>query len=296
MAIQQAITPTYSDEWDIVASLSLEKKTSASVVKKQKKLPSWCRPTFSPEHGVLLVLFGSFLTGASLAQQWNSSTNLALICAFFTLQLEHPYVVQLKLRKNWKPRFLIWGGVYGAIALSLAIVLWRQSPILLWIYSLAIMSFIIDGVAVIKRSHKTIVNEVAGFAGITLSAPFAYVATTGNLSTEAMAMWILNTLFFSSAVYTMKLRKKKTRSLKPGIIYHSVAALIMVGLYGLEYLSLVTALSFMVAIVKFGVINYVLEWYRKARLQFVVILETRFALLYIAIACISVLPAHLPPK
>lgn len=296
MAIQQITPPVQVEGGGKIASPFLNKKTSTSAVKKQKKLSSWCRPTFSPEHGVLLVLFGSFLTGASLAQQWNSSTNLALICAFFTLQLEHPYIVQLKLRKNWKPRFLIWGGVYGAIALSLAIVLWFESPMLVWIYILAIISFIIDGVAVIKKNHKTITNEVAGFAGITLSAPFAYVATTGNLSIEAMAMWILNALFFSSAVYTMKLRKKKTRSLKPGIIYHGVAALIMVGLYGLDYLSPITALSFTVAIVKFGVINCVLEWYRKARLQFVVIFETRFALLYIAIACVSLLPAHLPPK
>ena len=84
--------------------------------KKRREWLSWCRPTFSPEQGVLLVLFGSFLTGAALAQQWNQSTNLALACAFFALQLEHPYVVQLKLRKNWKPRFLIWGGIYSAIA------------------------------------------------------------------------------------------------------------------------------------------------------------------------------------
>lgn len=277
-----------------IATPPLTKKTPKSP--KRNKLPLWCRPTFSPEHGVLLVLFGSFFTGAALAQQWNSSTNLALLCAFFTLQLEHPYVVQLKLRKNWKPRFAIWGGIYGAIALSLAFLLWLQSPVLLWVYFLAIISLIIDGVAVIKKSHKTIANEVAGFAGIALSAPFAYVATTGNLSIEAMAIWILNTLFFSSAVYTIKLRRKKTRSLKPGIIYHSVATLIVAVLYSFNCLSLVTALSFSVALVKFGVINCVLEWYRQAKFQFVAIFETRFALLYMAIAIVSLLPAHLPPK
>lgn len=261
-----------------------------------KKLPSWCRPIFLPEHGVLLVLFGSFLTGASLAQQWNASTNLALICAFFTLQLEHPYVVQLKLRKNWKPRFLLWGGVYGAISISLAILLWLQSPRLLWLYFLAIIIFIADGMAVVLKKHKSITNEIIGFAGISLSAPLAYCATTGNLSFEAMGIWILNTLFFSSAIYTIKLRRKKTRSLKPGIIYHGVSAIIVVGLYSLNYLSLVTALCFTVALIKFGVVNFVLDWYRKAKFQFIAIFETRFALIYIAIACISLLPAHLPPK
>lgn len=266
------------------------------VAKKRRKLPFWCRPTFPPEHGVLLVLFGSFLTGAALAQQWSQWTNLALICAFFTLQLEHPYIVQLKQRKNWKPRYLIWGGIYGAIALVLAILLWYHSPRLIWIYLLAIIGLMIDGVAVIYKRHKSIANEVVSFATISLSAPLAYTATTGNFSVEAIAMWILNTLFFSSAIYTIKLRRKKTRSLVPGIIYHGVGALIMIGLYSFHYLSSVTALSFAVAIIKFGTVNFAIDWYRQAKFQFIAIFETRFALIYIAIACISVLPAHLPPK
>ncbi|MEM9508938.1 MAG: YwiC-like family protein [Cyanobacteria bacterium P01_E01_bin.35] len=277
-----------------IASPHLTQKIS--ITKKYKKRPSWCRPTFSPEHGVLLVLFGSFLTGASLAQQWTSSTNLALVCAFFTLQLEHPYVVQLKLRKNLKPRFMLWGGIYGAIALSLAILLWFKAPVLLWIYLLAIVIFIADGVAVILKKHKSIANEIIGFAGISLSAPLAYSAKTGSLSLEAMGIWILNTLFFSSAIYTIKLRRKKTRALSPGIIYHGVSATIVAGLYGLSCLSLITALSFAVALVKFGTVNLVLEWYRKSKFQLIAIFETRFALVYVAIVCISVLPAHLPPR
>lgn len=59
--------------------------------KKKSKVPNWIRPTFSPEHGVLLVLFGSFITGAALSQQWTYMTTLALICAFFALQAEHPF-------------------------------------------------------------------------------------------------------------------------------------------------------------------------------------------------------------
>lgn len=136
--------------------------------KKRRKWFYWCRPTFSPEQGVLLVLFGSFLTGAALAQQWNQSTNLALACAFCVLQLEHPYVVQLKQRKNWKPRFLIWGGIYGAIALTMAIFLWLQSPVLLWIYSLALIGFIVDSVAVIQKNINQLLTRSVSLL------PFAY--------------------------------------------------------------------------------------------------------------------------
>ena len=215
-----------------------------SILKTKKKPAINYRPTFSPEHGVLLVLFGSFITGAALAQQWTYSTTLALVCAFFALQAEYPYIVQVKLRKNFKPRYLLWGGIYGSISLVVAIWLWRQTPALTWLYLLAVIGLIADGIAVVKGKHKSRVNEIIGFAAICLSAPLAYGATTGNLNAEAMAMWILNTLFFSSAVYTIKLRRKKTAAFKPGAIYHCIAALIIASLYYFNCLSLVTALSF----------------------------------------------------
>ena len=279
-------------------------KTVNSVADRQKKstrvsdskFPRWMRPTFSPEHGVLLVLFGSFLTGAALAQQWTYTTTIALVCAFFALQVEHPYIVQIKLRKNLKPRYLVWGGIYSAIALSLAVWLWLQAPTLLWLYLLAIAALAADGIAVIKGKHKSRVNEIISFAGICLSAPLAYGATTGSLSTEAIAIWILNTLFFSSAVYTIKLRRKKTAAFKPGVIYHCIATLIIATLYYFDHLSLVTALSFAIALLKFITVFGFKNWYRRAKFHSIAIFETRFALVYIALASISVLPAHLPPR
>ena len=134
-------------------------------------------------------MFGSFITGAALAQQWTYTTTLALICAFFALQVEHPYIVQIKLRKNLKPRYLVWGGIYGAIALSLAVFLWLKTPVVMWLYLLAVVGLIADGIAVIKGKHKSRMNEIIGFAAICLAAPLAYGVTTGSLNAEAMAMW-----------------------------------------------------------------------------------------------------------
>lgn len=264
--------------------------------KPKKKAKGWIRPTFSPEHGVLLVLFGSFTTGAALAQAWTYSTTIALVCAFFALQAEHPYIVQIKLRKNLKPRYIVWGGIYGLISSFLAIFLWLQTPVILWLYILAIIGLMIDAIAVIKGKHKSRVNEIIGFAAICLAAPLAYGATTGNLNLEAMAIWIVNTLFFSSAVFTIKLRRKKTAAFKPGIIYHCIAALIIATLYYFNYLSLVTALSFTVALIKLLTVFGFRNWYRRAKFHSIAIFETRFALVYIAITSISLLPAHLPPR
>ncbi|MEO1377157.1 MAG: YwiC-like family protein [Cyanobacteria bacterium J06635_10] len=257
-------------------------------------LRRWIKPTFSPEHGVLIILFGSFLTGAALAQTWNYCTNLALICAFFALQAEHPLIVCIKRRNTFKPRFAIWAGIYGAIAILLGSWLWIVSPVIVWIYAIVFLALIIDVIAVFKRKHKSILNELVIFAAICLSTPLAYAATTGSLSIEAMTIWILNTLFFSSAIFTIKLRRKKTSSLKPGVAYHSIASLIVIGFFFLGWLKLVTALAFAIALIKFAVVIGFRDWYTQAKFHSVALLETRFALVYIAITAISVLPAHLP--
>ncbi|MCJ8283358.1 MAG: YwiC-like family protein, partial [Rivularia sp. ALOHA_DT_140] len=226
---------------------------------------SWFKPTFYPEHGVLIVWFGSFLTGAALAQTWNYCTSLALLCSFFALQAEHPLVVQVKQRSTWKPRYAIWTGIYGTMTVWIGVWLWIQSPVLLGIYAIVAFALIFDVIAVIKRKHKSILNELVIFAAICLSSPLAYAATTGNMNVEAMTIWILNTLFFGSAIFTIKLRRKKTSSLKPGIVYHLIASLIVVGFFVLGWLKLFTALAFTVVLIKFAVVISFLKWYQKAK-------------------------------
>ena len=262
--------------------------------KKSKRGSIWTRPTFIPEHGVLLVLFGSFLTGAALAQQWTYATTLALICAFFALLVEHPYVVQIKLRKKFKPRYVFWAGVYGTIASGLAIWLAWQNPVLIWLYILAIVGLIIDGIFVVQRQHKSIVNEMISFMAICLASPLAYGATTGNISLEAMAMWLLNSLFFCSAIYTIKLRRRKTITIQESLIYHCLATVIIFTCYCFGYLSTITALAFAIALIKLLVVFLCQQWYCQSRFYHIALFETRFALLFVAIASISVLPAHLP--
>lgn len=254
----------------------------------------WYRPTFSPEHGVYVVLFVSFLTGAAAAQTWTGATTLALICAFCGFQAEHPFVLQIKQRRSLKPRFLVWGGLYSSVAIAIAIVLYLQHSILLWLYLGAIAAFLIDATAVFYREQKSIANELITFAAVCLSAPFAYAATTGTLSSLVFGLWILHTLFFGSAIFTVKLRKPKTSSVVPGVVYHAIAVLIASGLYGLGILPLLSALALSIVIFKFGLIVWRQAWYCKASVQTAASIETLSAVSFLAIVALSVLPARLP--
>lgn len=114
------------------------------------------RPTLSPEHGVYVVLLVSFLTGAAAAQGWTAETSLALLCAASGFQAEHPLAVQIRQRKTWKPRLVLWGFVYGGTALAIALYLyghlyWSTGAVLsplLWIYLGAIAALLYDGFSI----------------------------------------------------------------------------------------------------------------------------------------------------
>jgi hypothetical protein len=253
----------------------------------------WYRPTFSPEHGVYVVLFVSFLTGAAAAQHWTWETTLALICAFCGFQAEHPWVLQIKQRKSLKLRFWVWGSIYTITAMAIAFLLLLNNSMLLWIYAGGLIAFIIDAISVLHREQKSVFNEVITFAAVCLSAPFAFIATTQTFSFTCVGLWLLNTLFFSSTIFTVKFRKAKTPSIVGVLLYHAIAALIIVVLWVFGWLAPFTAAAFTIVLCKLAIILAQQEWYRNAQIQSIAALETTTALLFLLVAALSLLPAHL---
>jgi hypothetical protein len=263
---------------------------SSSQLKLSSRLTAWYQPTFSPEHGVYLVLLVSFLIGTVAANQWTLATTLALICALAAFQAEHPLVLQIRQRRSWKPRFLVWGGMYAGISLSLAIYLYLQTPVLLWLYLGAIAASALDGISVFYRQQKSVPNELLTFAAVCLASPFAFIATSGTWTLSVLGLWLLNTLFFSSSIFTVKLRKPKTASLFPGLVYHAIAsAIIGVLCYG-GWLMPIAAIAFGVVLLKFGLILGQREWYQTTPMQNVAMLETLSALIFLVIVAIAFLP------
>ncbi len=254
----------------------------------------WYQPTFSPEHGVLLVLLGAVLTGASLAQMWTGETSWACFAAFLGLQAEHPVIVQVKRRRKWRPRYLIWAGIYGGAAIAIALYLSVQHPVLFWVCGAGAVALAVDVVSVFRRNQKAVGNEIVMFSAICLSTLFVYGATTGTITVQALGMWLLNSLFFSSAVFSVKLRKARTSSLKAGFVYHGGAIALVTSLYFMGWLSLFTALVFSVALLKLTVITCWKQWYRTCRFEYIARFETYFALSYMALAALTVLPPKLP--
>ena len=267
---------------------------SALPPESSRNKKAWYQPTFSPEHGVLLVMFGAVLTGASLAQQWTGNTWWACLAAFLALQAEHPLVVQIKQRRRWRPRYLFWAGLYGGLSGVIALTLAFYYPVLLWVSGAGSIALGIDIHSVFRRNQKAITNEIVMVSAICLSTLFVYGATTGEITARAVGLWVLNSLFFSAAVFSVKLRKTKTSSLKMGFFYHGVAITLIIALYTIGWLSLFTALVFTVALLKLAVITLWKNWYRTCRFEHVARFETYFALSYTFLTALTLLPPKLP--
>ncbi|MDJ0690337.1 MAG: YwiC-like family protein [Xenococcaceae cyanobacterium MO_188.B32] len=270
--------------------------TSSATHSSSSKSLQWYLPTFSPEHGVYVMLIVSLLTGAAAAQQWTWATTLALICGFCGFQAEHPLVWQIKQRKKLQPRLLLWASIYGGVAGAIALwFLWHNLHILplLLIYGIAIAALIFDVVSVWHRQQKSRLNEIVTFAAVCLLAPLAYTVTVGTISHVAIALWVLNTLFFSSAIFTVKLRKTKTASIIPGIIFHGTASAIVLALWLIGWLAPITASAFGVALVKFTLILWQKNWYCTTKIQQVASLETVSSFAFLVIIAFSLLPPYL---
>lgn len=266
--------------------------SSQAAIASVSKAATWCRPTVSPEHGVYVMLFVSFLIGTAAAQHWTWATTLVFICTFAAFQAEHPLTLQIKQRRSWKPRFLVWGSLYAGIALGIAIYLYLQTPMVRWIYLGAIVAVCIDAISVFDRQQKSIWNELLTFAAVCLAAPFAAIATTGTATISLLGLWLLNTLFFSSAIFTVKLRKHKTQSRFPSMVYHGIATLTILGLWYGGCLPTLAAIAFGVVLLKFGFILWQLEWYKTTAIKNVALLETLSAILFLLLTAIALLPVY----
>lgn len=179
-------------------------------------------------------------------------------------------------------------------SVAIAAGLFLKAPLLLWIYAGAIVASIVDAISVWHRKQKSIFNEIVTFAGVCLSAPFAFIATTGTCSLAIVGLWLLNTLFFASTILIVKFRKSKIPSVVPSLLYHAIATSIVVALWYFGWLSAFTTAAFGVALVKLTIVLTRQDWYRTTPIQSIAALETGGSFLFLLIASLSLLPAHLP--
>ncbi len=239
------------------------------------------RPTFSREHGLYIVLLAAFTTGIALAGAISLASGVAVVLVFGAIQTEHALGMVLR-RRGDRARHLVWSIVYGSIVLSTAVWLVWKVPALLWVYLGGMVALAFDAVALAWSQRKGVINELVGFTAASGAALLAYGSVVGELSPEALALWVLDSSYFGSSVFVVKLRKPRSKALRLGLAYHVFAGVTLTILVVIGVLDPRAALGFLLAPLKFTLFAIRLNWFRAMKIQHVGLLETLGAGAFVA--------------
>ncbi|KMM16465.1 YwiC-like family protein [Synechococcus sp. GFB01] len=255
----------------------------------------WWQPTLSHQHGPLVALVVSFLLGAAGSQTWTASTSLALVVVLAAFQAEHPLVQQIRRRRSFQPRLILWASLYGAIAVGLSALLTWQTPVLLSLAGPALLVLALDALAVLQRRQRGLSHELVVFAAVCLAAPFAWTVGSGSLEPAALGLWGLCSLYFGSSVVLLKFRREPAIEITMVLVSGTLATALIAGGLWLGLLQPLEALAYGVALLKGAWLLNRLEHYRSAPIGRVAAIESATALLFLLLAALALLPATLQP-
>jgi hypothetical protein len=223
---------------------------------------SFRRIPLPKEHGSWAMLGVPLIIGFAVAGLWQWRS-VWLICAalgLFMLRFPIDTVIKTRKRPNADRVWLIgWAVLYG----SIAAICGGRLVLLDRLYALIGFGVIGAGLLVYhwwlvdRRQEMSVTGELAGILGLAMGAPLAYYTARGQLDGTALALWIVNALYFGGTVFYIKLKVRQQPRLpapdrvserlvkaKACLTYQSIALTILIGLVALTSLPALALLAF----------------------------------------------------
>lgn len=166
------------------------------------------------EHGSWSWLLVPYLVGTAVAQTFNLAALLVLIGSLALFLLRQPATIWLRIRQGRGRQsdgtivqrlVLGLGGVallclLGLLALGVTAIFWLALPVagLLAVYVAAALGR--------QSSVRVLWMELAGAAGLALTAPAAMIAASGQMTAVAWWLWLLLALLNVLGVLYVRLR------------------------------------------------------------------------------------------
>jgi hypothetical protein len=162
--------------------------------------------------------------------------------------------------QNRRDYWLKWLLIYGIVAVAMGVTLvgiyrlWGLLPMGLAVSLLLLIHIWLIG----RRQERQLWGELLGVIGLTSSVPVTYYALSGQINEEALLLWLLNILYFTSAIFYVKMtvsrhvrsrQREAKRRTRQNILYHTflVIAVLLLVWFGkvpgwtlLAYLPIVT--------------------------------------------------------
>jgi hypothetical protein len=193
------------------------------------------------EHGSWSWLLVPYLVGTAVADTFNLATLLVLVGSLALFLLRQPATIWLRIRQGRgrqsdgpivKRLVLGLSGLallclLGLVMLGVTAMFWLALPVagLLAVYVAAALGH--------QTSVRVLWMELAGAAGLALTAPAAYAAATGQMTAVAWWLWLLLALLNVLGVLYVRLRLADTHGRaagrRPMLAAHLVGLAVVVG-------------------------------------------------------------------
>lgn len=164
------------------------------------------------EHGAWTMLIVPFIIGIGAGGQWNPNLIPLALTAFGFFLLRYPLMLVIKSRAPAARRdALCWSAIYAAFSAISGtwLLLATQLLPLIAIGALGLASLAIYLSLAARRAEMSTVGEWIGIAGLALGAPSAYLVATCALDSTAIALYLLNVLFFGGTVFYIKFKVRE---------------------------------------------------------------------------------------
>lgn len=177
------------------------------------------RPPVPREHGAWGILLIPFATAVGVAGVWNLPVALLLVSVLCFYLARTSY---LKRQLRWTVLLLA-----GSSAALLPLVLVGKR----W-WLLAVGAAVVP--LAFRPTTRGLRAQLLAVAGLTLTAPAAWYAATGDLGGQAWRLWLLNALYFAGGVFYVKMHiaaasargANKWRLGAPTLGYHGALAVV----------------------------------------------------------------------
>ncbi len=214
------------------------------------------------EHGSWAMFAVPLMIGFAVAAHWELRSLLLMASTLGLFLVRFPIDMLIKTRRRPaadRARLIRWAAIYGSIAAlgGLWLIVADQLYALIGLGLIGAVLLLYHWWLVERRKEMSVRGELAGIFGLALGAPLAYYVATGMLNGTALALWIVNALYFGGTVFYIKLKvrqqpkepapdrvSERLVKAKACLSYQSVVLTVVILLMALQSLPALALLAF----------------------------------------------------
>lgn len=168
------------------------------------------KPPLPKEHGSWAMLAVPLLISLAIAPAWRWSSLLAVVAVIGLFLVRYPLETMIKTKRR-DSVLIVWAIIYASLTILCGgwlLVIDR----LIWLIPIGLIGaalVLLRWRLALRRQEMSALGELSGIAALALGAPIVYYAVSGQLDWTALALWLINSLYFGGTVFYIKLKVRQ---------------------------------------------------------------------------------------